>query len=98
MFKSRIEAFKYLNEWLGPQKYWPRTIRMTLYKKHLTNQDRFKCIVFLLCNGVNPAFILPWFLATGRYDDSAVRHIKYVIDKYPTSTWKAWNLSENKSL
>lgn len=98
MFRSRREAFKSLNEVLGDQRAWPVAIRYAIHKKHMSNQDRFKVIVFLLCNGVSPTWILAFFQAVGNYDQAAYRQINWIIVHYPHKNWKAWNLTLRRSV
>lgn len=66
--------------------------------KHLNNQDRFTITVFLLCNGINPTLIKTYFADCFKFDQSAWRQIDYLIKNYPTSNWKQWNVSQQKSM
>lgn len=88
-----------LQDQIGNTILWPLEIqRCLLQKKHLTNQERFKCTVFLLCNGMAPWLIEDYYKFRYRFDKNAWRQIDYVIRKYPKSNWTAWNTSERRSM
>jgi hypothetical protein len=99
MKKSRQSYMKDFIDLIGPSKLWPHQIRLKLFSsKHLNNRDRFACTIFLLCNGVNPRLIREFYHDCFNFDAEANRHINYLIDKYPTSNWKQWNVALNKSI
>lgn len=84
---------------IGRTHLWPQAIRNTLLTKpHLTNVDRFKVVIFFLCNGVSPQLIKSLLYSKFTFDQDAQRHIEYLITKYPTSRWTAWNIAMNKSI
>lgn len=90
--------FVEVRDLVGPTHKWPRSIQRTLLQqRHLNNQDRFKIIVFLLANGVAPHLIKALLNARFKFDQEALRHIDYIINKYPSSNWKAWNVAMNKT-
>lgn len=87
-----------LKDLIGPTHKWPNTIRKTfLSKKHMTNPERFKVTIFFLNNGVNPVLIKECYKIMFKFDRSANTQIDYLIKKYPSSKWKAWNVHLNKS-
>lgn len=90
---------KRFQELVGKTNLWPRTLRrLILQEIHLNNKDRFTVIVFLLCNGVHRYAIETYFEDCFAFDSEAWRQIKWVIQKYPTSNWKQWNVAMNKSM
>jgi hypothetical protein len=77
---------------------WPRAIRNAFYKKHMNNAERFKVTVFFLVNQVPPEILLNAYEFKFKdFDQQAWRQIHWIIKKYPTSKWKAWNLSERRT-
>lgn len=77
---------------------WPEAIRTAFYKKHITNPERFKITVFFLANGVAPFIIKGVFNEKYTFDKEAVRQVNWIINKYPTSQWTAWNIAEQRSV
>lgn len=97
--KNLPRYVKQFQELVGPSKQWPRMLRTLIFaNNHLNNKQRFTVIVFLLCNGVNKYIIKSFFEKCFAFDSEAWRQINWVIDKYPTSKWKQWNVSQNKSM
>lgn len=95
----KAKYLKFFQDMIGPQKFWPRSIRMCVYgKTHLTNQERFKVTVFFLANGLSPYQIKKFYEDCYKFDYSAIRQIEFIIKKYPTSNWKAWSIKANKSI
>lgn len=91
--------FVQIRDLVGPTHKWPRAIqRLLLQQKSLSNPDRFKLIVFLLANGVPPPMIKALLNARFKFDQEALRHIDYIINKYPSSNWRAWNVAANRSV
>lgn len=77
---------------------WPNAIRTAFFKKHMTNTERFKVTVFFLANGISPHVILNAYRHRFNFDKSAYRQLEWIIKKYPTSNWKAWNIMERRSI
>lgn len=100
MSTDRVRFLRYLQaEKLGPAKHWPDSIRRLLFgKTSLKNQERFKIVVFFLVNGISPDLIRRRWVPLYDFDSSALRHIEYIIEKYPSSDWMAWNVSEGRSM
>lgn len=98
----RVNLPKYVKQFqelVGPSKLWPRQIRSLVFsQKHLNNKQRFTVTVFLLANGVSAYIIQAYFQTCFYFDSQAWRQIKWIIQKYPTSNWKQWNVALNKSI
>lgn len=77
---------------------WPKAIRDAFYKKHMNNTERFKVVVFFLANGVEPRVLMQALAEKFKFDKEAWRQIRWIVDKYPTSNWKAWNIAERRSI
>lgn len=96
---KRSAWMKFIQDKIGPQKQWPIKIKAAMYgKKVLKNTDRFTITVFLLCNGLDPFWIKRFFDTQTPMDDSAKRQVNWIIEKYPTSRWTAWNVAMNRSM
>ncbi|MEY3324803.1 MAG: hypothetical protein RLZ11_1117 [Bacteroidota bacterium] len=96
---ARQKHLRLFIDLIGPSKDWPTQIRMLLFgAKHLTNQQRFSCTVFLLANGISPRQIREFYAQTFNFDQSAWRQIDWIITKYPTSNWKQWNVMMQRSI
>jgi hypothetical protein len=81
-----------------PKSYlWPDAIRIAFFKRHMSNTERFKVTVFFLVNRVPPHVIKNAYEYKFKFDAQAWRQINWIINKYPTSNWKAWNLMERRS-
>lgn len=93
------QFYSTLNDIVGPSHKYPNAIRKIIYeKKHIRNQDRFTVTCFFLANGLNPQVFGPWMMRRYKLDKAAGRQINWIINKYPTSKWKAWNVAHNKSV
>lgn len=90
---------KTLQEIIGPTHKWPNQLRdLILRSRHVNNQQRFIIIVFMMCNGVQPMVVRDFFGERFDLDKAAWRQIDWVINKYPTSRWTAWNVAMGKSM
>lgn len=100
MSRSRRSYYlKTIQEIIGPEKLWPIAIKHLVYRaKHLNNVQRFKVTVFFLCNGLHPDYICGFYQSTFNMDAEAARHVMYIIKKYPTSRWTAWNIHLGRSV
>lgn len=96
---KKAHYLRIIQDLIGPTRYWPASIRIDMLSKPvITNQSRFKIVVFLLCNGVNPITIREALNAFFKLDDDAKRHIDWVIKNYPLRKWKAWNIAMQMSI
>lgn len=83
---------------IGPSGQWPRAIRPLFFaRNHLTNRERFTVVIFLLANGVNPVLIREFFSEVFPGDNWRY-HVDYLIRRYPSSNWMAWNVALNRSV
>lgn len=99
MKQTRQQHLKLFIELIGPSKQWPRQIRQNLFgQRHLNNRERFQCTVFLLCNGISPAQIKAYYNDCFNFDDAAERQINWILNQYPTSNWKQWNVAMGRSI
>lgn len=90
---SKSSLRKHIIEIIGPTKYWPKAIRLSFVKRHWRNRERFKILVFMLVNGVDPRMYISYLTKTGGYDRSAWDQVMWIIKKYPTSNWTAWHVA-----
>lgn len=96
---KRQQHLKIFIDLIGHSKFWPNYIRRLMFgARHLNNQQRFTITVFLLCNGVNPVLIKAYYDDCFNFDASAYRQINWIINNYPTSNWKQWNVALQKSI
>lgn len=95
----RIKWIRQIEDMIGPLKEWPRALQNTMFKLHWNNEQRFKMIVFFTNNGLNPE-VQKEFLATMRFDKSAIRQIEWIFKQFENGTakWKSWNLSEKRTI
>lgn len=70
-------------EQVAPRECWPETVAALLYPETLRRAERFKLVTFLYGNGANVADIKA-ALAPKLRDQSAVRHVKDILEQYET--------------
>lgn len=83
---------------IGPTYAWPRSISTKfIHDIKLDNRERFSLTVFFLCNGLNPE-LLEDYLDCFDYDSNARGQVRWIVQQYPSSQWKAWNVAMSKSM
>lgn len=88
-----------IEDLVGPFSQWPHAIHRIFFTKlKPTNRDRFAMTVFFLCNGLDPILLKEYYDIAYIFDAEAKRHIDYIIKKYPTSKWTAWNIAMGRSM
>lgn len=100
MFTNRRAVLRYLYDIIGPAYAWPRQIRHLVYeKRHVKNRERFIVVVFFLTNGIDPDLIGQIMRRLyPQLDAAALRHIAWIIDRYPSSNWTQWNVYQQRSM
>ena len=80
------EMWVLLQDLLGNCNEWPFNIRKLFQTKHLNNYQRLLITAFIFINGLDPEIFFEWCQLLGLLrDNSAYRHVRYLLDKFLNS-------------
>ena len=104
--EERKQLFRLLNgDAFFPEKSWPKDIRLTFWKKPISDKETFKLLLFFHGNGCNPEIISRWILLAQSWASSQataekrahmsnihkrIRFVKLMVHWYQWYDWYQW--------
>ena len=84
---------------IGPINKWPKAIRRLFWKKNWNHEERFKIVIFIYINGLNPTILYDWIQVYKNISNrNAWCHLRYLLQifeegiKYRKKYW-AFNVT-----
>lgn len=81
------------NDFFYPIQEWPHELQRLGVASHLTNRQRWFFFNFLVENGLHPYRATEAILSAGGYDDSAIRHLKFLETNWTKYHTRHWDMS-----